>query len=290
MPSSAARALLTEAERRVALIDRLGLAFGRELARVLGDLERRLAEVAQDDTRTRRALVGRGLRLRDEIRGWLTAAEYDRLVERSVSRAAMETVEALAHTAVGRVAYQFSPLGGATRIEALYKLAADTLLAWADDAATALWRTLALGVYGARPRRDLLEDLADVLVGREAEVQTLYDTATAQFSREAQNLLSDGTDDELFAFMGPVDGKLRDFCRQHVGKVYTRARIDTLDTHTPSLPDAFAHGGGYNCRHLWLRVAPSSELAELANTGTRIPEVAAALRNVPAKPTRRKAA
>lgn len=291
MPRNAARALLTEAERRIALLDRLGAAFGKELGRVLADLERQLALLAPVDTRTRQALVGRGLRLRDELRGWLRDADFDGLVERTLSRGLTETLDAVARTAVGRTAFRFSPLGGSLRMEALYRLAADNLLAWADEAATALWRTLAQGVYAARPRRELLEDLADVLTGREAEVQTLYDTATAQFTREAQALTSDGTADEIFAYLGPVDALMRPFCATHIGKVYTRAEIDALDNGQRGMEDVFLHGGGYNCRHLWMRVSKASELADLASTGTRVPEVVEALKDVrPKRSTARKAA
>jgi hypothetical protein len=91
---------------------------------------------------------------------------------------------------------------------------------------------------------------------------------------------------DVFIYVGPVDERLRPFCRGHVGKVYTRAQIDALDNG--QLPNTFLTGGGWNCRHVWHAVSKFSEARELAGTGKRLPEVEAAIAALP--PGGRKAA
>jgi hypothetical protein len=84
--------------------------------------------------------------------------------------------------------------------------------------------------------------------------------------------LKAGDDPETrYAYLGPVDTKVRPFCRQHVGKVYTRAEIDALDNG--QLNNVFLTGGGYNCRHVWNEVSKYSELYDYAGTERRVPEV-----------------
>jgi hypothetical protein len=51
----------------------------------------------------------------------------------------------------------------------------------------------------------------------------------------------------------------------------------------------FRTGGGYNCRHIWMRVSTFSELQDLAGTEQRAPVVADALKEVRPK-TRARAA
>jgi hypothetical protein len=84
----------------------------------------------------------------------------------------------------------------------------------------------------------------------------------------------DGTDD-AYVFFGPVDVRLRPFCETHVGKVYSRAEIAELDNK--QLPNAFLTGGGYNCRHVWMRVPTASDWYALRGTGARVPVLEAAM-------------
>jgi hypothetical protein len=80
---------------------------------------------------------------------------------------------------------------------------------------------------------------------------------------------------DVFAYLGPADTKLRPFCREHVGKVFTRDEIHALDNG--QLPDCFLTGGGYNCRHMFASVSKLSQWRELVGTGKRIPEIEAQL-------------
>lgn len=52
----------------------------------------------------------------------------------------------------------------------------------------------------------------------------------------------------LFLYDGPDDGKIREFCEEHVGRVYTTARLNQ-DDNEQGLEPTSIYLGGYNCRH-----------------------------------------
>jgi hypothetical protein len=110
-----------------------------------------------------------------------------------------------------------------------------------------------------------------------SEARTLYDTQVNVFGRQVEALKS--TPEDVYAYMGPADVKLRPFCREHVGKVYTKAQIDALDNG--QLPNVFLTGGGYNCRHMFVSVSKFSELRDLLGSGERVPEIEDALKRNP---------
>jgi hypothetical protein len=103
--------------------------------------------------------------------------------------------------------------------------------------------------------------LADVLDHSEPQIRTLYDTSVSIFGRQVEALQAGDDPDTTFAFFGPVDEKTRDFCLEHVGKVYTRAEIDALDNG--QIDNCFLTAGGFSCRHSWVEVSKFSELQDL---------------------------
>ncbi len=155
------------------------------------------------------------------------------------------------------------------RVEALRALQASDLLQEGDALAYALWQATVRGIFGAQPVADILADLATIIDKKEAQIRTLYDTNISIFGRQVEALQAGNDPGTPFLYLGPDDEKTRPFCRQHVGKVYTRERIDAMENG--QLPNVFLTGGGFNCRHTWIEVAKSSELAPLANAGTRAP-------------------
>ena len=138
--------------------------------------------------------------------------------------------------------------------------------------ATTIWRTTVDGVLGLRPTVELVQDIADLLDISTKRARTVYDTAVSTFSRQVAQVGTTGEPSEPFIYVGPVDGKVREFCLDHVGKVYSRARIDDMDNG--QLPNVFLTGGGYNCRHQWRRVSRlDTELLALVDTGEVEPGV-----------------
>lgn len=269
--------LLTQADTLAIVADTIGQAFATELARVLRDLERQLRTLildAQAGSRTALSRAVRANKLRREIRQALIAAGYPQLIETSTSDALDRLVVQLGRLRGAAKLAAFTP-SDQTRILALQALAETDLLGAGDELAHALWRTLAQGLYSQRRVRDLLEDLADAVDVEDARLRTLYDTTVSVFGRQVEAMKATGEADEVFAYIGPVDAKLRPFCRQHVGRVYTRAQIDAMDNG--QLPNTFLTGGGYNCRHVWQAVSKFSELRDLVGTERRIPEIQTAV-------------
>jgi len=281
--------LLTQAERFARLTDTLSAEFADELAAVLRELDRSLVRLVADakaGSRTATALAVRAGQLRAELRKLLTEAGYDDVVTRMTQRSLDAAVDALSsNTRVGRAVVPFATKALPQQLDALRTLRLGELLLKGDEIGISMWRTLVRGLYAQQPVTAIVEDLADALDIEITEARTLYDTSTAVFGREVQAQAADPGD--VFAYMGPVDAVMRPFCAKHIGRVYSRPDIEKLDNG--QLPDVFRTGGGYNCRHIWMRVSKFSELQDLAGTEQRAPVVADALKDVRPK-TRARAA
>jgi hypothetical protein len=277
-------ALLSEADKLAKVADEVSARYATELARVLRDLERQLRRLALDAIASggkRGGVLARAARaaaLRRQVQQALRAAGYDRLAETATSVrldrlvAQMERLRGAAKLA----AFTASDLA---RILALKELAKLDVLGQGEEIAHALWRTLAQGLFSQRPINDLLDDLAEAIDVELTQARTLYDTTVSVFGRQVEHMKS--RPDDVFVYVGPLDRVTRPFCREHVGKVYTREEIDALDNK--HLPNVFLTGGGYNCRHVFQAVSKLSELRDLVGTGQRMPEVEEALKRLPVK-------
>jgi hypothetical protein len=134
-----------------------------------------------------------------------------------------------------------------------------------DTATTKASGILLRGVMGAQSESELIAELADILNETEAHATTLYETGLSEFTRTHELLHTDGTPDEAFLYSGPIDGRIRPFCLERVGKVYTRSAIDAMDNG--QLENTIVTAGGYRCRHTWRAVSEYSDLKPLAGTG-----------------------
>lgn len=284
------RRLLSAAERLAAVVDTLSAEFAAELQAVLRQTERRLGVLLrtlqtprQPGERTRQAEAARLLVLRDQVREVLREAGYDRLAETAASASIDRLASVVQTTRVGQQVTRFLTRRLAAQVDALRVLATTDLLRQGDLVADVLYRAVRDGVLAGTPAPVLLERVAEALDREVSEVRTLYDTTTATFGRVMEQQDSTGAADELFLYAGPVDAKMRPFCADHIGKVYTRDAIVRLDNGQNL--DVLLTAGGYNCRHVWMRLSDFSELAPLANTGARAPEVVDALADV--RPVRR---
>jgi len=272
--------LLAAANQVAKTADSLSASFAKELSRVQRDLERQLLRLVTDvqgGSRTAIALAARGIKLRKQIRGVLTDAGYDDLADTATVGALERMTEAMAHL---RVAQQVSAFTSSdlTRIEALKELARMDVLAKGDEIGIAVWRSVLQGLYSQRKPIDIIEDLADALDKDMAEAATLYDTGTSVFGRQVEAMKAGDDPENLYLYAGPVDARLRPFCKQHVGKVYNRAEIDKMDNG--QLPNVFLTAGGYACRHSLIAISKFSELTDLHDTDERVPEIADQLKRV----------
>ncbi len=275
------KALVTASHQTADTVDTLGARFARELATVLKSVERRLRPLVVDASEGSKTSIIRAAaanRTRKDIRDVLRSAGYDDLAESAYGT----RLDALTASVLDarRLAQQTVRLSGAfdARLDAIKLLHETDLLDEGDVIARALWRATIRGVFGAQPVDRILLDLYDLVDYSESKVQTLYDTSVSIYGRQVEALQAGDDPDTPFAYMGPADKKTRAFCRQHVGKVYTRKDIDAMDSG--QIDNVFLTGGGYNCRHVWTEVSKFSELNALIGTNERIPEVDAQLKRV----------
>lgn len=272
-----AQQLLIEADSLARVADEIGQSYARELRRVLNDLERELRRLALDSlsgSRTAFSRIVRAGKMRRQIQEALRVAGYRDLATRATVGGLDRLLAQVSRLrdAAKLAAFSASDM---TRIVALKDLATLDLLGQGDLIAHAVWRTFASGLFSQRPIADLLDDLSEAIDVELSEARTLYDTTVNVFGRQVEALKAKGTPDEVFAYMGPADIKLRPFCYARVGKVYTRHEIDAMENG--QMPNVFLSGGGYNCRHAWIAVSKLSALRKLAGTDQRMPEVAAQL-------------
>jgi hypothetical protein len=268
-------ALLREADKLARVADEVSAAYATELARILRDLEHSVRRLAMDASQGSVSAMTRAVRaakLRKQIQTALDVAGFSHLAE-TASSTYLDTV--LAQVMVIQQAAQVATFTSSdmTRLLALKELAKRDILHQGAAIAHAVWRTLAQGLFASRPVADLIDDLADALDDEQHAARTLYDTAVSVFGRQVEAMKS--TPEDVFAYVGPADVKVRPFCHQHLGRVYTRDEIDALDNK--QLPNPFLTGGGYNCRHQFIAVSKLSEWRKLAGTDQRIPEIEAQL-------------
>jgi hypothetical protein len=272
-------ALMAEADKLARVADDMTRQFALELARVLRDLERELRVLAIDAQKGSVSALARAVRagrLRKQILTALEASGYSRLADTST---AFRFDRIIAQVERLRGAAQLARFTSAdmTRIVALKQLAQMDILQQGEFIAASVWRTFTRGLFSQRPLTGILDDLATTLDIEQSEARTLYDTTVNVFGRQVEAVKS--TPSDVYAFMGPADVKLRPFCRERVGKVYTREQIDAMDNK--QLPNVFLTGGGYNCRHTFVAVSKLSSLRALVGTEQRVPEIEAALQREP---------
>jgi hypothetical protein len=265
--------LIKAAKKTAAQADDISKRFADELRQVFKDTERKLRPLlkdAADGDRTAIVKAAMANRVRKELREVLKASGYDDLADISTQKP-LDTIAA--QVLRGRLAQESERFaqGVAIRIEGMRALQLGNLLDEGDAVAKALWQATVRGIFGSRDVNSILTDLGQVLDQREPVIRTLYDTSISIYGRQVEALLSDESEEPVYAYMGPADEKTRDFCLEHVGKVYTREQIDELDNG--QLNDVFLTGGGYNCRHQWMEVSRFSELSDLIGTDGRVPEI-----------------
>lgn len=262
----------SKAERGARLMDEISASFADELRNVVVLLTERMRTlVAAIETDGGRAIANRtnlalALQMKADILAALTEAGYTDLA----LRAADESLDLLARHVLTAEDINRAALGtfDVEALAALKALRLADLLKIGEDVALQLWRAVVDGVVGARPVLDLIGDIADLLHISEKRARQIYDTAVSTFSRQVAQLGTTGEPDEVFIYVGPVDERVREFCLDHVGKVYTRDRIDAMDNG--QLPNVMLTGGGYSCRHMFSRVSPlDAELMALVNTNVR---------------------
>jgi hypothetical protein len=97
------------------------------------------------------------------------------------------------------------------------------------------------------PRREIEDQLIHQLNKSRRNAATIANTGLAAFDRIDAFRQAREAGVTRFKFVGPPAE--RPFCRDHLGKTYTRAEIEQMN-NGQGLPVA-TYAGGYNCRHTW---------------------------------------
>ena len=72
------------------------------------------------------------------------------------------------------------------------------------------------------------------------------------FHQEVQLFKAEDAGMDSFLYIGDIIATTRDFCRRRVGRVYTKAQIESWNfPWAGKSGPALTHRGGYNCRHHW---------------------------------------
>lgn len=267
--------LLSRSERLAALTDRVSDRFARQLAAILREVERNLAQIpwpeASDSILIRASDASS---IRRQLR---------QILDRSGYRDLVTTATAVPFDQIERASRRVSMLAAGAgepsvpiRLQALRELHRLDLFQAEGAIAGNLESAVSRAVLAGRSRPQAIRDLARSFDRSERQVSTLFDTAASVYSRETQAVESGNEPGTLFVYTGPVDTVTRPFCLRYVGRVLRRREIDRLNNQ--QLPNPFLTGGGYNCRHLWVEIDPNSDLARLHGRRQRMPEVRDAVR------------
>lgn len=124
----------------------------------------------------------------------------------------------------------------------------------ADTVATKAARQTLFSVGGLR-FKDLTGLMADAFALTVPQSTTLASTLQTSFFRtiadsefhEIEKSQPKGAPLLRYIYDGPKDKLNRPFCKQRVGKSYTRKQIDAM--RNGMIPNVWVTGGGYRCRH-----------------------------------------
>jgi hypothetical protein len=134
----------------------------------------------------------------------------------------------------------------------------------ADNYATRIGGVISKAVVAGQSAAELSLETQELLQTFANEARTLFETGAGEFA-QTMTLLKGGTEARrVYLYSGPIDSRIRLFCLDVVGRVWSRSRIDKMDNR--QLPNSFLTRGGYNCRHQWRDVTAIPDLARLADT------------------------
>jgi len=185
---------------------------------------------------------------RRDIQRILTESGYYRVTGELLNEGyqeAIEEVQALYFASVGEN-FQFAE-ASLERLNALKNLDLGEYNKLADGFTTTLTRTLTdinFGAVSANQAVQTLQDNVDKLGGH---ASTWIRTGLSAIYRESSIALAEDNGITRYIYKGPLDIKTREFCREHLNEIKTKAEWDELDNGQITPVSTF--GGGFNCRH-----------------------------------------
>lgn len=153
-----------------------------------------------------------------------------------------------------------------TMIEALQNQSLDQYAVYGQQAQQKIISSMYNSVISKGNFASLVESISSVLTGSlstsgvpmEVYAEQWANDGIMNFHQDVLNKKGEQAGLTSFLYVGNIMLTTRDFCKQRVGKVYTKEQIDSWDNQKwqgKSGP-AMTHRGGYNCRHHWQPVDP----------------------------------
>lgn len=222
-------------------------AAGDGLKRAVEELARKWAAEAQNLAGSRDAQ--NIAYLRRELQRQLQQLGLDDLANQlnaTQDEALTRAIEVTSQTVEGRVA-QLDP-------DVVKNLQA-TSYQWLQDIGTEavieVSQYVAQNAIAGLPRSEMIKGIRESLEGRFAAYAGTYvDTALVSFDRRATFDMWVAAGVEEFRYGGPKDLRNRQFCAQHVNKVFSLAEILKMPPPSRLGPIQYAMAG-YNCRHIF---------------------------------------
>lgn len=244
--------------------------FQSALADVWGSLRRRIVELTNtleaQGGRIQSTAINLGVarRVAADMQRWLAEAGADDLLRGAIDDMGdLSRYRGVGQSVVGRT--ETNTAWSSANLDAFRQVKMAELAEIPAAAVRAVEQVLLKGIVSAQDRAELINELAGLLDTSLPRATTVYDTALSEYTRLAVVGNARGTDDEAFLFDGPIDAKMRPFCAERVGKVFSRAEIDGMDNG--QLDNTLLTGGGYNCRHTWIPVPEDDPLNAKSGTG-----------------------
>ena len=103
------------------------------------------------------------------------------------------------------------------------------------------------GLIAGLTSKQITEGLIDSSISVR-QMETVVNTTLNTYSRMATNQMMDtAPDNTLYNYIGPADGRTRDFCLQQI----SAGRLTEAEIVSNFGVSVLKDGGGFNCRHKW---------------------------------------
>ena len=141
-----------------------------------------------------------------------------------------------------------------TQLVALRNMQQASILRYTTDISERVRLSLVQGVLQKMPRKDISAMLLRDLSIKPYQVDTIISTSMATYSRSLTLLQLDQNPTQKLIYNGPMDSKTRPVCIRMLKEGgMTQNQVEA------KYPGALRDGGGFNCRHQWVALSPTTQ-------------------------------
>ena len=141
-----------------------------------------------------------------------------------------------------------------TQLVALRNMQQASILRYTTDISERVRLSLVQGVLQKMPRKDISAMLLRDLSIKPYQVDTIISTSMATYSRSLTLLQLEQNPTQKLIYNGPMDSKTRPVCIRML-----KEGGMTQDQVEAKYPGALRDGGGFNCRHQWVALSPTTQ-------------------------------